>query len=61
LSVDQRRVVVLHHLAGLPVDDIARETGTAVGTVKSRLTRGRRALAAELGDAISQERRTTDG
>ncbi len=60
LPADQRRVVVLHHLVGLPVEQIARETGTAVGTVKSRLARGRRALAGELGEVPSQERRTAD-
>jgi len=60
LTVDQRRVVVLHHLVGLPVEDIARETGTAIGTVKSRLSRGRRTLAAELGDVDIQNNRTTD-
>jgi len=60
LTADQRRVVVLHHLVGLPVEDIARETGSAIGTVKSRLARGRRALAGELGELPGQERRTTD-
>lgn len=48
LTPEQRRVVVLHHLVGLPVDEIARETGAAVGTVKSRLARGRQALATRL-------------
>jgi RNA polymerase sigma-70 factor, ECF subfamily len=56
LTPDQRRVVVLHHVVELSVEDIARETGIPVGTVKSRLGRGRRALAHELGP----ERRTTD-
>jgi RNA polymerase sigma-70 factor, ECF subfamily len=41
----QRRVIVLHHLVGLPVEQIAQETGTPTGTVKARLARGRRALA----------------
>jgi len=36
---------VLHYLAGLSVEEIARETGTPTGTVKARLARGRRALA----------------
>src|SRR5262245_16725751 len=36
LNPEQRRVLVLHHLAGLPVEAIAAETGVAVGTVKSR-------------------------
>lgn len=44
----QREVVFLHHLAGLPLQDIADQLGVALGTVKSRLARGRAALAAEL-------------
>jgi RNA polymerase sigma-70 factor (ECF subfamily) len=50
LRTDQRYALVLHHLVGLSVEDIARETGVAVGTVKSRLARGRQALAAEFGE-----------
>jgi RNA polymerase sigma-70 factor (ECF subfamily) len=41
----QRRAIVLHHLAGLSVEEIAREMGAPAGTVKARLARGRRALA----------------
>ena len=41
----QRRAIVLHHLAGLSVEEIAHETGVPTGTVKARLARGRRALA----------------
>jgi RNA polymerase sigma-70 factor (ECF subfamily) len=41
----QRRAIVLHHLAGLPVKDIAAETGASVSAVKTRLSRGRQALA----------------
>ena len=50
LSTDQRRVLVLRYIVGLTVEDIATETGVPVGTVKSRLARGRTALAADLGD-----------
>jgi RNA polymerase sigma-70 factor, ECF subfamily len=46
----QRRAVVLHHLCGLSVEDVARETDAPVGTVKARLSRGRTALAALLCD-----------
>ncbi len=53
LTVEQRRVIVLHHLIGLPLEDIARETDVAVGTVKSRLARGRQALAAEFIDSTA--------
>jgi RNA polymerase sigma-70 factor, ECF subfamily len=51
---DQRRAIVLHHLVGLRVEEIAQETGVASGTVKTRLARGRRALAplvSEFADA----------
>ncbi|MEU8819651.1 SigE family RNA polymerase sigma factor [Actinoplanes sp. NPDC048796] len=50
LSPAQRRDIVLHHLVGLSVDEIARETGTPAGTVKARLSRGRKALASLLGE-----------
>ena len=45
-----REVIVLHYLADLPVDEIAEVLGIPVGTVKSRLSRGRTALADLLGD-----------
>jgi RNA polymerase sigma-70 factor (ECF subfamily) len=38
-------VIVLHHLVGLPVEEVARELRLPAGTVKSRLARGRGALA----------------
>jgi RNA polymerase sigma-70 factor (sigma-E family) len=50
IPVDQRRVIVLHHLVGLSVDEIATEVDAPAGTVKARLARGRRALAAHLMD-----------
>lgn len=46
----QRRAVVLYHLCGLSVDEVARETGSNVNTIKTRLARGRAALAGQLGD-----------
>jgi RNA polymerase sigma-70 factor (ECF subfamily) len=51
INPQQRQAVVLHHLVGLSVEEIARETGVAVGTVKARLSRGRQALAPLLSDA----------
>jgi RNA polymerase sigma-70 factor, ECF subfamily len=48
LSRGARQAIVLHHLVGLPVDEVARELGVPVGTVKARLARGRRALARAL-------------
>ena len=50
LPADQRRALVLHHLCDLPVADVADEVGAPVGTVKARLSRGRTALQALLGD-----------
>jgi RNA polymerase sigma-70 factor (ECF subfamily) len=50
LPRSQREAIVLHHLLDLPVDEVARQTGTALGTVKSRLARSRQALALALGD-----------
>jgi RNA polymerase sigma-70 factor, ECF subfamily len=46
----QRLAIVLHHVADLSVEQVAAETGVAVGTVKSRLSRGRAALALLLAD-----------
>ena len=54
LPLGQRQVVVLHHLAGLPVEEVARELRLATGTVKSRLARGRAAMAATLGHDRSE-------
>ena len=39
-----RETVVLHYLLDLPVTQVAEELGVSVGTVKSRLSRGRVAL-----------------
>ena len=54
LPPEQRRVLVLHHMAGRSVEDVAEEVGVPIGTVKSRLSRGRAALAAALGPAYGQ-------
>jgi RNA polymerase sigma-70 factor (ECF subfamily) len=51
ISASQRQAVVLHHLVGLPVSEIAQQAGVSVGTVKARLSRGRQALAPHLSDA----------
>ena len=44
LPMDQRHLLVVHHLGHVPVADIARNLGIPVGTVKWRLHRARRAL-----------------
>ncbi len=54
LSPDQRAAVFLHHVADMPIREVARLTGSPVATVKVRLHRARRALRASLvlvGDA----------
>jgi RNA polymerase sigma-70 factor (ECF subfamily) len=43
-----RAVLVLHDVQGVPYQDIAESLGTPLGTVKSRLHRGRVALARAL-------------
>jgi len=48
LGHDFQAVVVLHYLADLPVDDVASILDIPVGTVKSRLSRARTALADRL-------------
>jgi RNA polymerase sigma-70 factor, ECF subfamily len=45
LPLPLREVLVLHHYLDLPVETVAAQTGVSVGTVKSRLSRGRDRLA----------------
>jgi RNA polymerase sigma-70 factor (ECF subfamily) len=59
LPLSQRQVLVLHHLADLPVAEVAQTLRVPVGTVKSRLKRARRALAALL-DADEPKGATQD-
>lgn len=49
----QRQAVVLHHIAGVPVAAIAAEIGVPESTVKTRLARGRAALAGQLSEEES--------
>jgi RNA polymerase sigma-70 factor, ECF subfamily len=51
LPFDQRTAVVLREIDGLSYEEIAFSLGVAVGTVKSRLTRGREALRVRLREA----------
>lgn len=44
LPADQRHVVVQHHVHGVSLVDLAAEEGVPVGTIKSRLHRGRARL-----------------
>jgi RNA polymerase sigma-70 factor (ECF subfamily) len=45
LSFREREAIVLHHLVGYRVDEIADQLGVPSGTVKSWLSRGRGRLA----------------
>lgn len=51
LPVGQRHALALHYLADLPVEEVADALGVSIGTVKSRLSRGRRALAGLLAES----------
>jgi RNA polymerase sigma-70 factor (ECF subfamily) len=50
LPIHHRQAIVLHYLVDLPVEEVAATLGTSGGTVKSWLARGRRELAARLGE-----------
>ena len=50
LPMHQRQAIVLHHLVDLPIEEVSATLGVPTGTVKSWLARGRRTLAARLGD-----------
>jgi RNA polymerase sigma-70 factor (ECF subfamily) len=52
-----RKTVVLHHIADLPVAEVARVMGCSVEAVKTRLVRGRRALAGHLDDPAASPAR----
>lgn len=49
LPFQQREALALHYLADLPVEAVAARVGSPIGTVKARLSRGRDALARQLG------------
>jgi RNA polymerase sigma-70 factor, ECF subfamily len=48
----QREAIAMHHLADLPVHEIAAALGVPPGTVKARLSRGRAALAELLSEGV---------
>lgn len=54
-----REAVVMHDLGGMPYEDIAAALGVPDGTVKSRISRGRRHLG-RLLEQPSRERRHSD-
>jgi DNA-directed RNA polymerase specialized sigma24 family protein len=57
LPLTWRKAIVLHHLVGMPVAEAAKTLGVPAGTVKTWLARGRRALAARLGEQQGAVRR----
>ncbi|MEY9835547.1 SigE family RNA polymerase sigma factor [Streptacidiphilus sp. EB103A] len=63
ISADQRESIVLYHLVGLSVEEIAAQSGVPAGTVKARLSRGRKALAPHLNEypETAAARRTDQG
>jgi RNA polymerase sigma-70 factor (ECF subfamily) len=54
---DFRAVLIMHELQDLPLEDIARTLDLPIGTVKSRLHRGRVALGRVLSGDRTREPR----
>lgn len=52
ITEDQRTAIVLYDVEGFDYQEIADMTGVSLGTVKSRIHRGRLALRDVLGDAM---------
>ena len=48
LSVDQRAVLVLRHLVGLPLEEVARTLDIPAGTARSRLYRALQTMRASI-------------
>jgi RNA polymerase sigma-70 factor (ECF subfamily) len=61
LPTAQREALALFYLADLPIHEVATATGATVGTVKSRLSRGRAALAVLLADLPDSPEEATHG
>lgn len=57
---EYRTTLVLRHVADLEYEEIAAIQGIAVGTVRSRLARGRAQLVDILGNLEAEPRRQTD-
>lgn len=53
LRPEDRAVIVLHYLADLPLREVASTLGLRLGTVKSRLNAGLRALRAERREELA--------
>lgn len=61
VNAEQRQVLVLHYLCDLSVEQIATETESPPSTVKTRLHRGRTALAALLAPTEHDQEVTRRG
>ena len=57
LPFDQQEAIVLRDLLGASYEEIAEATGVPVGTVKSRIARGRLHLASLLGEPAADPTR----
>jgi RNA polymerase sigma-70 factor (ECF subfamily) len=55
IPVEFRAAVVLCDLQGLPYEAIAHVLHVPIGTVRSRISRGREALRAQLADLVTSE------
>jgi RNA polymerase sigma-70 factor, ECF subfamily len=55
LPEEYRTAVVLHDLCDVSYEDIAAATGAPMGTVKSRISRGRRLLASALEQPVAKQ------
>ena len=60
ISEEYRTTLVLRHVADLDYEEIAAIQGIAVGTVRSRLARGRAQLVGILGNQDDKPHRQTD-
>jgi len=56
LSLDHRVAVTMRHLLDMTYEEISAATGVPVGTVKSRIARGRAALGEILGPQAEEQR-----
>ena len=59
VTEDFRAVLILHDVQDLAYEDVARVLDIPIGTVKSRLHRGRIALARAMGEPVPRERSQT--
>lgn len=55
LNDDFREAIILRDIQQLTYEEIAEITGTAMGTVKSRINRGRQQLQEIIGDYVNSE------